>query len=663
MCGISGFFSRNHRADSATLEAMLNVIGYRGPDECTGFVKDGAALGSVRLSIVDLLGGTQPALARDGRVAVVFNGEIYNYRKLMADLELSGIRFSTNSEVETLLNLFLSFGEGMFERIRGQFAVAVWDGRENRLYLARDRVGINPLFWHLDDRGITFASEIKALAARPHIRLRLNPQSLVQTFRLWTNVGDTSAFEGIHQVPPAHYLVFDGRDVRLQRYWDWPLPDTVEPLHFATDSEYTGAFADAFNASIERQRMADVPVASFLSGGIDSSAVAAVFQRQLGNEKLKTYSVTFDDAEYDESEAQRKVSEHLGLDHTSINISPRDISDHFRRIVWHAETPLFRAAATPLFLLSKRVREDGIKVVLTGEGADELLLGYNLFREVAVRRFWSRNPNSEWRGHLLRRLYQYLPQFQNPRYFNLLREFYRQTLIDPDNPHYAMSVRWSGSANLGRYFSAEMREFASSHDPISDLERWLPRDYWRADDISKAQSVEVSTLLGNYLLSSQGDRMALAHSVEARYPYLDDEFIEFCARLPKRIKLRGLADKFVLRNAVKGLLPDEVRKRPKIAYSAPDINGFVVNGRLPDYAADLLSSETISRVGLFDAVQVENLRKRATGSTISRTNFRDNMAFVLVLSTMALHDMFVEGNRPAVPINFRPITLVDRPNE
>ena len=657
MCGIAGYLSHRSRADATVLEGMLNAIGYRGPDECTGHVSGGAALGCVRLSIVDLAGGTQPAVSQDGRTAVVFNGEIFNYRQLKSDLEGRGIRFSTNSEVETLLHLHAVYGEGMFERLKGQFAIAVWDGRRDCLLLARDRFGIHPLFWHADDGGMTFASEIKALATRPHIPLTVNPRSLVQTFRFWTNVGDTSAFEGIHQVPPGHFLVYAGKETRLRRFWEWPLPGCVEPLRLSSDGEYFEAFAEALDNAIRQQRMADVPVAGYLSGGIDSSTVTAVFQRQLGAVGLRTYSVAFEDAEYDESQAQRAVAEHCGFDHSTLEVASPDIAENFRDIVWHAETPLYRAAAVPLFLLSRRVREDGIKVVLTGEGADEVLLGYDLFRETAIRRFWGRRPQSRWRGHLFQRLYHYLPQFQDPRHLNALLGFYGSTLADGGDPHYPMAVRWSAGKALEPYFAPGMRAFAAGYDPVEDLERWLPGGYMDADDIAKAQCIEVSTLLGNYLLSSQGDRMSLAHSVETRYPYLDDDFIAFCARLPRNVKLRGLRDKFVLRNAFPGILPEKVQARPKVAYGAPDIKGFVADGKLDGYAEELLSPSAISEAGFFEVGQVGNLRKRATGTHISRINYRDNMAFVLILSTMVLHQLFVKGRQSPTPAIRRSIRL------
>ncbi len=303
-----------------------------------------------------------------------------------------------------------------------------------------------------------------------------------------------------------------------------------------------------------------------------------------------------------------------------------------------------------MLLLSRRVHQDGIKVVMTGEGADEILLGYDLFRETAIRRFWSRDPDSEWRGSLLKRLYAYLPQYRNSRYFNLLLDFYRPTLPDRDDPHYAMAVRWANGRALEPFFSDDMRAFVGRYDPVSELDKWLPPGYTDAGDIDRAQCVEVLTLMTNYLLSSQGDRMSMANSVEGRYPYLDHHFVEFAARLPKRIKLRGMKDKFILRNAFKAVVPEAVRERPKVAYQAPDLAGFISDGRAPDWVEELLTPARIKETGLFDPDRVSRLLSKGKSHKLSRIGTRDNMAFVLVLSTMLLDEFFVRGKAWTEPI-------------
>lgn len=644
MCGIAGYLSRQQAASRDPLFSMLKSVGHRGPDSYSGFVEGGVAMGTARLAIVDLAGGTQPAVSDDRRVAVVFNGEIFNFRELRAGLEKQGHRFRTRSEVETLLHLYLQHGEGFVSLVKGQFAIAVWDGRgEDRLLLYRDRFGIRPLFWHRNAQTILFASEIKGLLSHPAVQPRLNAHAILQTIRFWTVAGDTSAFEGVKQVPAGHYLKLSAGEECLVRYWQLPVSAEVEPLYFASDEDYFAAFREQLDASIRRQRMADVPVGSYLSGGIDSTVVAARLSRQIDG-PLKTYSVTFDDPDYDESFAQDLVARRFGFDHHACRISSGDISRTFPQVVWQAETPLFRTAPVPLFLLSRAVRKDGLKVVMTGEGADEMLLGYDLFKEVAIRLFWEKRPESKWRGRLLERLYRHLPQYRNRRYIQILMDFYRTTLQGAEeDPHYAMAVRWGNGKAIENYLSPVLREQAAAYDPCSALQPMLPPRYPDIDHVERAQQVEVATLLSNYLLASQGDRMSMSHGVEGRYPYLDDDFVAFVARLPRRIKLRGLRDKFVLRHAFGEEIPDQIRNRPKVAYQAPEMIAFFENGKMPDYAEELLSRERIQETGLFDPGAVDALIAKGRSATLSRLGMRDSVAYLVILSTMLLDELYVRS--------------------
>src|SRR5262249_33139932 len=295
---------------------------------------------------------------------------------------------------------------------------------------------------------------------------------------------------------------------------------------------------------------------------------------------------------------------------------------------------------------SKEVHAAGIKVVMSGEGADEILLGYDLFREAKIRRFWARQPASRCRGQLLRRLYDYLPQYKNPRYFNLTLDFYRPTLTQTEDPHYPMALRWSSGKALESCLSSHVRDIAGAYDPVADLDAWLPAHYAQTGDVERAQAIEAMTLLGNYLLSSQGDRMSLANSVETRYPYLDLDFVRFAARLPRGLKLRGLKDKFILRQTYAGEIPEAVRNRKKFAYQAPEKKSFFPGGVLVEWAADMLSRERIARDGIFDPDYVEQYCRTAPTRDAGRQGFRNNMLFMIVLSTTILMDRFVR-TRPS----------------
>lgn len=665
MCGISGFTHKIPVLEAKKrLMTMLGTIPYRGPDEQTGIVGHNYALGTVRLAIVDINGGHQPATSADKQVSVVFNGEIFNYKALRADLISKGAIFNTESEIETLLQLYLSQGIEMVKKLNGQFAIAIYDRRNNSLHLARDPFGIRPLFWKQHQTGIVFGSEIKTLAAFEGHAFDIDRESLLQTLRFWTVTGDRTAFTGVKQIPPGFYLTFINGEISHRRFWTLPSTRTVEPLKLRTDEDYFDAFRIEFRAAVERQRMADVKVACYVSGGIDSSATTACLAGIVGRDNLETFSIAFSDAEYDESKSQQALVRHLGVRNQTVRLGNKEIATAFPEVVHHAETPLFRTAPAPLFYLSKRVHENGIKVVMTGEGADEILLGYDLFRETKIRRFWSRRPESAWRGQLFRSLYQYLPQYRNKRYFNLLLDFYRGTLLPEDSSqasHYAMAVRWANGKALESTLSEGMRALADCYDPVSDLNHWLPSEYAEMSDIEKAQHIELMTLLPNYLLSSQGDRMSLANSVEGRYPYLDLEFVKFAASLPTRIKLRGLRDKFVLRQSFANQLPNELANRPKFAYQAPEMKSFFNNGRLIDYAADLLSEESVRKLGIFDPQAVARLIGLGGAGNNSRMGFRDNMAFVVMLSTSILHQQSTQWHLPKLtsPIHSMNINIQD----
>jgi asparagine synthase (glutamine-hydrolysing) len=646
MCGIAGFIAPFGAEEArARLASMLASIAYRGPDECTGAAGDGFAIGTARLSIVDIAGGTQPAISDDG-VFVVFNGEIFNYRQLRASLAAKGHTFRSNSEVEVLLHLYQQHGPAMAAMLNGQFAVAILDKAADTVHLFRDPFGIRPLFWWSNGRSIRFASEIKALLANHDFSVSLDPRALIQTVRFWTVVGEQTMFNDIKQVPPGHTLTWCRGKTSLRRYWDWPFSTCVEPLHLNSEAEYFEAFDDALAQAVKRQTMADVEVGAYISGGIDSSVIVHHLSALSGKKPLSTFSVAFDDPDYDESQAQEVVAQYYRTRHRVAHIQTADIARDFATAVAHAETPLFRSAPVPMYRLSNEVRAAGIKVVMSGEGADEILLGYDLFREAKVRRFWSRNPASRCRGQLLRRLYDYLPQYKNPRYFNLLLDFYRPTLTQVDDPHYAMAVRWNNGKALESCFSPDVHAVAAAHDPTAELERWLPAHYSAADDVERAQAIEAMTLLGNYLLSSQGDRMALANSVETRYPYLDLEFVRFAARLPRALKLRGLKDKFILRQTYAGELPEAVRNRKKFAYQAPEKKAFFPEGKLVEWAADLLATEHIARDGIFDPAYVQQYCLTPPTRDAGRQGFRNNMLFMIVLSSTIIIDRFIRA-RPS----------------
>ena len=640
MCGIAGILSRGAAAPPrpAELAAMINAIGHRGPDGQGFLCEEEIGLAHARLSIIDLASGEQPIHNEDRSVWVVFNGEIFNYLELRVELERCGHRFYTQSDTEVIVHLYEQHGEDFVLHLNGQFAIALWDTRRRQLVLARDRTGIRPLFHTSVGGRFCFASEAKALFALPEVPRRLDPRALGEIFTFWAPLEPHCVFEGVESLPPGHVMVVDANTTRLRRYWDWDFPtEPVDESRSADDcaDELRALLVDA----VRLQLRADVPVGAYLSGGLDSSIITALI-RDFTDTPLRTFSLTFDDPEFDERAQQQTMVAHLGTTHSEIRCSHADIARVFPRTIWHAESPILRTAPAPLMMLSGLVREQGYKVVLTGEGADEVFGGYDLFKEAKVRRFMARAPHSKSRPALLTRLYPYLKN--SPAASGAFAQrFFSEGIEHLRKPYHGHIPRWLTTGRIAQFFSPQMRAAQSGWDAHAAIEATLPPQIGRWDALGRDQYIEAHTLMSGYLLSSQGDRMAMANSIEGRFPFLDHRVIEFASRLPARYRLMGLTEKYLLKRSMKGLLPEATRVRSKQPYRAPDSQSFFAEGVPVDYVAELLSPERITNAGYFDAGAVAKLlAKCRSGRAIG---FADNMAFVGILSTMCLDEMFIRA--------------------
>ncbi len=412
MCGIAGIVALEARRPPPTreaLRAMCGAIRHRGPDEFGVYRDHRAGLAHARLSIIDLSTGQQPLANEDETLWVVFNGEIFNYVELKEELVSLGHRFRTQSDTEVIVHAYEAWGDDCFLRFNGQFAIALWDSKTHKLVLARDRLGVRPLHYAEHDGRVVFGSEVKAMFAGDSTLPRaFDPRGLAETFTFWSIVPPQSVYRGVVELPPGHVRTYQDGAVHEHAFWKPRYPEDGETLFRGSIEEATEAVLAALDeATSLRMLRADVPVGSYLSGGLDSSLVAALGLRAKG-ERFRTFSLRFEDAEYDETPYQRLMVEHLKSDHAEVVVSRRDIAEVFPDVVVHAERPILRTAPAPLFLLSRLVRDAGIKVVLTGEGADEFFAGYDLFREGKVRRFWAKEPSSESRPRLVERLYPYL---------------------------------------------------------------------------------------------------------------------------------------------------------------------------------------------------------------------------------------------------------------
>jgi asparagine synthase (glutamine-hydrolysing) len=624
---------------------MASTLAHRGPDERSVFVDQEVGLGHTRLSILDLENGSQPMGTEDGVLWIVFNGEVFNYVELREELEQQGRRFRTRSDTEVVLAMYEAYGPECVKRFNGQWAFAIWDGKRRELFLSRDRLGIRPLFVTRAGTSFLFASEIKALLAHPDVVAELDATALEQVFTFWSTASPQTAFRGIREIPPGHSLMVRGEAEELTPYWSL---DFDTPLFDGSLDECVELLRSLLVDATRIRLRADVPVGAYLSGGLDSSAITA-FIRHFSDAPLKTFSVAFKDKEFDESAYQEEVALHLKTEHESIRCTQADICDVFPDVVRHAETPILRTAPAPLFLLSRLVREQGFKVVMSGEGADEILGGYDIFREAKIRRYWGAELSSTRRPQLLKRLYPYMEALQAQPVSSLAGFFHvnEEALSDPFFSHLP---RWEMTSGLRRFLAPDVLEQLDWERPRRELAARLPQAYGSWDPLCQAQYLEATLLLPNYILSSQGDRMAMANSVEGRFPFLDHRVVEFAASIPPKWKLFGLNEKHVLKLAVGDLIPRSVLKRSKQPYRAPDVTSFIDPGTgaaLADYVEELVTPDAIARTGMFHAPAVERLWAKARAGKVR--GVRDNMAFVGILSTQLLAHHFIENCTKTTP--------------
>jgi len=636
MCGVAGIVALRPNAAPPTREALVRMAGaltHRGPDE-VGIHRDSAAgLAHTRLSIIDLATGQQPMADAQGTTWLVFNGEIFNYVELRDELAALGHRFRTKSDTEVILHAWQAWGERAFERFNGQWAVALWDSIARRLVVARDPTGICPLYLCRHAGRLYFASEVKAIfAASAAIPRAFDPAGIEQTFTFWSIVPPQSVFQGIEELRPGHLRIYQDGSFAEKAFWAPRYGGFSGSLQDAVDC-VRNAVADATRLRMLR---ADVPVGSYLSGGLDSSFVAALGRRFAG-ERFQTFSLRFADAEYDETRYQRLVARQVGAEHHEVVVSRADIADAFPEVIRHAERPILRTAPAPLHVLSGLVRKHGIKVVLTGEGADEMFGGYDLFREGKVRRFWARQPGSTRRARLLERLYPYLARSPVAQQA-MARQFFGRNLAGYREAGFAHETRWHTTGALKRLLSPAMR---TGRDAPAELLADLPSDFTRWTPLAQDQYLECRTLLAGYLLSSQGDRMLMAHSVEGRFPFLDPNVIALGNSLPDAYKLKVLDEKHVLKRAAAGLVPPEILARKKQPYRAPDAAALID----APYVDELLSEPALRDSGVFEPTPIVQLLRKCRARGGGQFSNADNMALAGVLSTQLLHRQMI-ARRP-----------------
>jgi asparagine synthase (glutamine-hydrolysing) len=599
MCGINGiaFSPRSGRqVNEARLIAMRDILVHRGPDDGGVYIDRNVGLGHRRLSIVDVAHGAQPMFNADRSCTIVYNGEVYNHGDKRKELNQKGHEFQNNSDTETILHLYEEYGSGCVEHLRGMFAFAIWDKQRQELFIARDRFGVKPLYYvHDQDGSLYFASEIKSLIEAGAIKPELNFDVLPDQLANHGTSGDETLFAGVKRLLPGHTLTWcDGR-IDIREFWDI----TFEPKHSArSDGEYVEEWRDLFRESVRLRLMADVPLGMFLSGGIDSSAIAAMMSTMV-SEPIKTFSVGFTEREANELEYARLVANSLGTDHREVIVTPTEFFDALPKLVWHEDEPIGFIASVPLYFVSKLAQQH-VKVVLTGEGADETLAGYGRYAKALKLLTYGGRYEAATTPFLRAAVRSGVATLPNSLTRKLDRTFLTR---DSDIEHLfldnfavfpkRMQAEMFTSTTRSRIF--DERPFATQNNLLERTDA--------ADVLDKLLYADTKTYLHELLMKQ--DQMSMAASIESRVPFLDHKLAEFKARMPREMKLRGGTTKWILREAIKGTLPPEILSRPKMGFPVPVGRWF--RSEFKHVVNDCVLGPRARERGIFDAAFVRQL--------------------------------------------------------
>lgn len=632
MCGICGIVMSDSRRPvrRQTLARMTDVMRHRGPDSEGLYASQGVGLGVRRLSIIDIATGDQPIFNEDQTLLVVCNGEIYNFVELRRELMAAGHRFRTGSDVETIVHLYEEHGPDCVHRLRGMFAFALWDKTNRRLMLARDRLGIKPLYYATSPDGLCFGSEIKPILLSGWVKPQMDARALGDLMAFGFGLGPQTMFAGVSQLLPGHYMLCHDGQITQRRYWRVDFGPARELATGADADVWAEALLEKLGESVRLHLRSDVPVGAWLSAGIDSSAVTALASRLTGR-PIRTFSLAFENPDYDEVSRQKTLADfpQYNIVNQRVQCGSKDF-ELLPKVLWHAENVSSAATELLQWILAKAAAQQ-VKVVLTGEGSDELLGGYGWFRVQKLLGPLAALPLPLRKlmllGPLVGRLFPGAARVHaSPARMNLTRY---QNMVGPGNSHCG-----------DRLLSHQMRRQLDELGPLE--ERWsAPPGFEKWHPFNKLQYFEFTFRLPNFI-THQADRISMAHSLEVRVPFLDHELVEFCARIPPALKMRRLSEKYILRLAVRGLLPRQIARRPKRGLRAPYEQWF--SDKLPDFAADMLSQTALRKKGYFDPVAVADLLARQR-----RGECRCGQHLLAVLAVQLWDDIFMCGHVENAP--------------
>jgi len=601
MCGIYGYLSTDKKIDRDILRRMGNALRHRGPDgegeEIQQTAEWGIGLGHTRLSIIDLSpAGRQPMCNEDGTIWITYNGEIYNFRELRIELERNGHCFKSNSDTEVIIHLYEEKGVRCLERLNGMFALAIWDRRERTLFLARDRIGKKPLHYCLHNGGIVFGSEIKALLKHPDVPREIDLGALNKYLYYEYVPAPDTIFKSIRKIRPGYFLLFKGGDIRTEKYWDIPLSDN--PIGYKTEDEYVEELREILERSVRSRLVADVPVGVFLSGGLDSSMVAAMAKRS--NKDIECFSIGFDEVSFDERKYAAQVAQSINLKQNLRIFSTSQMLENLEALPCLLDEPLADASILPTYLLSKMTSEK-LKVVLSGDGGDELFAGYPTYQAHKLITYFDSLPESL--KEVARSLAQSLPVSDANISFDFkVKQFLRGAGVSSEIRFF----RWMGGltdSEKRELLSDDLKAALIHHNSYQDIFRYLNQS-GLTKDLERILYLSMKLYLQDDILVKV-DRAAMANGLEVRCPLLDLEFVEFACQLPTKYKLKGLKTKYLLKKAARGILPDEIIDRRKKGFGIP-IARWLRN-ELKDFMCDSLNETKIKRQGFFNYSYIKKL--------------------------------------------------------
>jgi asparagine synthase (glutamine-hydrolysing) len=586
MCGLAGYIDlRNERlAELTALERMTSAIAHRGPDSYGYFIEQGVALGFRRLSIIDRTTGDQPLFNEDKSLVLLCNGEVFNYRQLKHHLQDKGHFFCTETDVETLVHMYEECQEGFLNQVNGQFAFVIYNRATGGLFLARDQFGICPLYFTVRDGMFIFASEIKAILQHPLVCAEVDLTGLDQVLSLPGPISPRTMFQGIESLPPGHHLIVTDGAVRITEYWDLEYPKVGECEYARPDSYYEAGLRSLFEQSVKYRLHADVPVGFYLSGGLDSSFIAAMIRSLSAEVQRHSFSISFSDDGLCESRYQRLMAGAAGSIHHEIAFDDAEIAAGLRSAVYYSESPLKESYNTASLALSRFTKENGISVVLNGEGSDELFAGYVGYR------FDRRRAEGFARDDLDK----------------VLGDELRDRLWGDPNLDYEKDLRPFREVRKLLYsdgLNECFKRFAFDNFAVVNKERLEGRH-----PVHKRSYLDFKLRLAGHLIADHGDRMAMANSVEARYPFLDIDLVDFCATIPPELKLKGYTEKYILKKAAESYVPQAIVDREKFAFAAPGTPSLLQHQT--EWVWDLLSYDRIARRGYFNPNTVERLKEQ-----------------------------------------------------